>query len=174
VFNTSADYCEIYGHDLQTGAEITEEEYRANDPAGRAVIKAAEYVPPAEQVDDDYPLWLTTGRVLYHFHTRTKTGRVKELNDAAPEVFIQISDEDAKIYGIAEGDWMELESRRGRVRARSKVGGIEPGCVFVPFHYGSWDDPDRNGAANELTLTAWDPVSKQPQFKGAAVRAKKL
>lgn len=174
VFNTSADYCEIYGHDLQTGAEITEEEYRANDPAGRAVIKAAEYVPPVEQVDDGYPLWLTTGRVVYQFHTRTKTGRVKELNDAAPEVFIQLSDEDAKTYGIAERDRVELESRRGKMSGRAKVGGIDPGCVFVPFHYGSWDDPVREGAANELTLTAWDPVSKQPQFKGAAVRAKKL
>ena len=174
VFNTSADYCEIYGHDLQTGAEITEEEYRANDPAGRAIIKTAEFVEPVEQVDNDYPLWLTTGRVVYQFHTRTKTGRVKELNDAAPEVFIQVSDEDAKRYGIADGDWLELESRRGKVRARSKVGGIEAGSVFMPFHYGSWDDPEREGAANELTITAWDPVSKQPQFKGAAVRAKKL
>jgi anaerobic selenocysteine-containing dehydrogenase len=175
IFNTSADYCEIYGHDLQTGAEITQEEYRANDPAGRAVIKAAQYVPPVEQLDDDYPLWLTTGRVVYHFHTRTKTGRVTELNDAARDVFIQISDEDAQASGgVGEGDWVELESRRGTMRGRAKVGGIEAGCVFVPFHYGSWDDPERKGAANELTLTAWDPVSKQPQLKGAAVRVKKL
>jgi ferredoxin-nitrate reductase len=173
-FNTSADYCEIYGHDLSTGAEITEEEYRQNDPHGRAIIKAAEYVPPVEAPDDEYPLWFTTGRVVYHFHTRTKTGRVEELNAAAPDAFVQLAAEDAEAQGIAEGDMVEVESRRGKLRARARVGDIEPGCVFVPFHYGSWDDEGRSRAANELTLTTWDPVSKQPQFKCAAVRVRRV
>jgi ferredoxin-nitrate reductase len=174
VFNTSADYCEIYGHDLSTGAEITEEEYRRNDPRGRAIIKSADYVPPPEAPDEDYPLWFTTGRVVYHWHTRTKTGRVEALNAAAPDAFVQISAEDAKKYGMQNGDMVELESRRGKLRARARVGEIEQGCVFVPFHYGSWDAEGRHRAANELTLTTWDPVSKQPHFKFAAVRARKV
>jgi anaerobic selenocysteine-containing dehydrogenase len=78
------DYCETYGHDLITGAAHTQEEYKALNPKGKAFLKGAEYVPPYEMPDDDYPLWLTTGRLVYHFHTRTKTGRSKALNDAAP------------------------------------------------------------------------------------------
>lgn len=90
VFRTAAGECELYGHDLLTGAAITGEEYRARDPRGRAVLKAAEYVPPVEEPDATYPCWLTTGRVVYHFHTRTKTGRSKPLHEAAPEVFVQL------------------------------------------------------------------------------------
>jgi anaerobic selenocysteine-containing dehydrogenase len=181
IFNTSADRCETYGHDLLTGAATTPEEYRAHDPAGKAVIKAAEYKPPKEEPDSEYPLWLTTGRDVYHFHTRTKTGRSPELCAAAPGGYIQISAEDALAYGIAQGDMLEVESRRGMVRAPARIGDILPGHVFVPFHYGYWDaastsanGDNHNRAANELTITAWDPVSKQPHFKYAAVRIKKV
>ena len=170
VFNTSADYCELYGHDLVTGAQITPEHYKAMDPKGRAKIKAAEYVPPPEIPDVEYPLLLTTGRIVYHWHTRTKTGRSPELNAAAPDAFIQISVADAQDHRIEEGDLVEVISRRGRVRVRARIGDIEPGQVFIPFHFGYWDDPERAGAANELTITGWDPVSKQPFFKYAAVK----
>jgi ferredoxin-nitrate reductase len=124
--------------------------------------------------DEEYPFWYTTGRIVYHFHTRTKTGRVKELNDAAPEAFVQISAHDAKALGVVDGDMLEVESRRGKLRAAARIGDIEPGCVFVPFHYGCWDVEDEPRAANELTLTGWDPVSKQPFFKFAAVKIKKV
>jgi ferredoxin-nitrate reductase len=174
VFNTSADYCEIYGHDIMTGAEVPTEQYRAEDPKGRAIIKAADYVPPIEQPDDDYPLWLTTGRVVYHWHTRTKTARSPELNRAAPDAFVQISEEDAAKQEIKDGDMVEVETRRGKVQAPAQVGDIEPGHVFVPFHYGYWDQDGRLRAANELTITAWDPVSKQPHFKFAAARIRKV
>jgi anaerobic selenocysteine-containing dehydrogenase len=176
VFNTAADYCEIYGNDLSTGAAVEPEEYRARDPKGRAMIKTADYVPPAEQPDDGYPLWLTTGRDVYHWHTRTKTGRSAELRAAAPDVYIQISEEDAIRYDVAEGEWVEVESRRGRVRGAARVGDIAQGHVFVPFHYGYWDEKENahTRAANELTITGWDPVSKQPHFKFAAVRLRKL
>jgi anaerobic selenocysteine-containing dehydrogenase len=173
VFNTSAEYCENYGHDLVTGAAITPQEYRANDPKGKAKLKAVDYQPPHEQPDEEYPLWLTTGRIVYHFHTRTKTGRSKELHDAAPDAFVQISTEDAAKYGIADGDLVEVESRRGRVVEPARVGDIEPGHTFIPFHYGYWDDPGRPRAANELTITEWDPISKQPHYKYAAVRIRK-
>lgn len=174
VFNTSADYCEIYGHDIMTGAEVPPEQYRADDPKGRAVIKAADYVPPVEQPDEDYPLWLTTGRVVYHFHTRTKTARSAALDLAAPDAFVQIAEADAADYEINEGNMVEVETRRGKVQAPARVGDIEPGHVFIPFHYGYWDHEGQPRAANELTITAWDPVSKQPHFKFAAARIRKL
>jgi ferredoxin-nitrate reductase len=173
-FNTSADYCESYGHDLFTGAEITPEKYRANDPRGRAVIKAADYVPPKEEPDDDYPFWVTTGRVAYHFHTRTKTAKSPELNAAAPDAFVQLSADDASHYGISDGDMVEVASRRGQVIAPARVGDILPGHLFIPFHYGYWDGEERPRAANELTLTSWDPVSKQPHFKYGAAKIRRL
>src|SRR5205085_1335902 len=127
-----------------------------------------------EEPDDDYPFFLTTGRVVYHFHTRTKTGRSAELRQAAPEPYVQLNAQDAERLGVREGEVVEVASRRGTVRAPARVGGTEPGHVFVPFHYGYWDADGRHDrAANELTLTGWDPVSKQPYYKYAAVQVRK-
>ncbi|HEX8771964.1 MAG TPA: nitrate reductase [Pyrinomonadaceae bacterium] len=174
VFPTSAERCETYGHDIETGAARTPEEYEAHDPQGRAILKAADYSPPMEEPDEKYPFWLTTGRVVYHWHTRTKTARSPELQEAAPEPFIEISANDAERLAIADGDMVEVASRRGSVRAPARVGGIMDGHVFIPFHYGYWDETDgHTRAANELTLTAWDPVSKQPYYKYAAVQVHK-
>lgn len=173
VFNTAAQYCEDYGHDLRTGAMRTPEQYKANDPKGRAFLHAADYEPPHETPDEDYPFWLTTGRVVYHFHTRTKTARSRDLNLAAPDVFVQLNEIDAANLGIAEGDFVRVESRRGAMSGAVRIGGVLRGHVFVPFHYGYWDDDSRRRAANELTITEWDPVSKQPHFKYAAVRITK-
>jgi anaerobic selenocysteine-containing dehydrogenase len=169
VFNTAADYCETYGHDLATGAAITPEQYAARDPKGRAVIKGAEYFPPPEEPDDAYPFLLTTGRVVHHFHTRTKTGRAPELNAAAPHAFVELAKSDAERLGIADGELVEVRSRRDRVTVPTRLGGIEPGVVFVPFHYGDAGGDDEATAANRLTMSGWDPVSKQPHFKYAAV-----
>lgn len=175
VFPTSAAVCSTYGHDIETGAARTPEEYKANDPNGKAILKSADYHPPEEMTDDKYPFWLTTGRIVYHFHTRTKTGRSKELNDAALDAFVQINQADAERLGIAEGDLLGVVSRRGSAQAPAKIGDIEPGVVFMPFHYGDSDAPDGHSrAANELTLTGWDPVSKQPFFKYAAVQVHKV
>jgi ferredoxin-nitrate reductase len=173
VFNTELEYCETYGHDLDTGAAVTKEEYKAKNPHGKAFLKGADYREPHEVPDEEYPLMLTTGRVVYHFHTRTKTGRSKELVDAAPDAYVQISAEDAAKYGLKDGDMVEVTSRRGKVVEPVKIGNIIPGHLFIPFHYGYWDDPGRTRAANELTITEWDPVSKQPHFKYAAVSMKK-
>lgn len=173
-FNTDADYCEDYGHNLRTGAMRTPEQYKANNPKGRAFLHAADYEPPHESPEEDYPFWLTTGRVVYHFHTRTKTGRSRELNQAAPDVFVQVNETDAEGLGLASGDLVRLESRRGVIEAAVRIGGIRPGHIFVPFHYGYWDDDSQARAANELTITEWDPVSKQPHFKYAAVRITKV
>ena len=119
------------------------------------------------------PYGLLPGRLVYHFHTRTKTGRQKNYRMQHRMAYVQISEQDASKYGIAEGDMIEVTSRRGKVLEPAKIGGIEPGLVFIPFHYGYWDNDERPRAANELTLTEWDPVSKQPHFKYAAVKISK-
>jgi predicted molibdopterin-dependent oxidoreductase YjgC len=171
VFNTDPDYREEYGRDLKTGAMLSATEARAQAPAGRAHLLGAEYQPMPEQPDDAHPLLLTTGRTVYHFHTRTKTGRAPELQAAAPDVWAELSAADAAELGIRDGDPIAISSARGELHAPARITGIRPGVVFVPFHYGYWDSdgdaPDR--AANELTLTTWDPVSKQPLYKVAAV-----
>ncbi|MFD8544876.1 molybdopterin oxidoreductase family protein [Streptomyces sp. NPDC059649] len=177
LFPTAADRCEDYGHDLTTGAQKDADAYRAHDPGGRAVLKAAPYLPPHEPVDERYPLQLTTGRTVHHWHTRTKTARTPQLQDAAPEMWVELHPEDAARAGIAEGDLVRVASRRGDLVALAFLGGPRPGVVFAPFHYGYFDqtDPDRhNRAANELTRTEWDPVSKQPVYKVTAVRIVKV
>lgn len=169
-FPTAFDVCESFGHDLATGGTTTPRTYKANDPKGKAFLKAADYQPPHEMPDDEYPFWVSTGRLVYHFHTRTKTGRSKRLHEAAPDLLIELNADDAAKLGLKDGAWAELRSRRGRLEGRIRIGDIEQGRIFLPFHYGYWDDPDRMRAANELTLFEWDPVSKQPHFKYGAVQ----
>ena len=120
----------------------------------RAFLQTAHYRPSPEVPDDEYPLLLTTGRTVYHFHTRTKTGRAPELNAAAPDVFVEIAREDAARLGVNDGDWVEVASRRGTVRAPARVGGILPGHLFLPVHSGDWDEgrEDHARAPNELTV----------------------
>jgi len=152
----------------------------AHDPKGRAILKPANYRPPLEEPDREYPFFLTTGRVVYHFHTRTKTGRTPELVEAAPDVWVELHEEDAAALGIEEGDRCRVVSPRAQIEAVARLGRPRRGQVFVPFHYGYWDrggdgpDGESGRAANEMTITAWDPVSKQPLFKNAAVRVEKV
>jgi anaerobic selenocysteine-containing dehydrogenase len=177
-FWAAPDVCETYGRDLVTGTFLEPDEYRALNPGAKAIIKAAAYLPPAEPTGDEYPLQLNTGRTLYHFHTRTKTGRAPQLQAAAPDVWVELSAGDAGAHGIAEGDVVAVSSPRGRLRARARITAVRPGAVFVPFHYGYWDLGDladrRDRAANELTISEWDPVSKQPIYKTAACRIEKV
>lgn len=175
IFYTDTEYCESFGHDLETGAPITKAQYEALNPAGRAVLKECHYLPETEAPNDEYPLQLSTGRRTKHFHTRTKTGRTKELQDADPDNYIQISDHDARHLNISEGDMVLAESRRGKIEVVARVGDIQVGQVFIPMHYGYFDSSDgRARAANELTQERWDPVSKQPMFKSGAVRIRKV
>jgi anaerobic selenocysteine-containing dehydrogenase len=184
-FNTDPEVAESYGYDLASGAALTEAQYRAKEPRGRAFLHAVDYEPAPEVTSDEYPLLLTTGRTVYQFHTRTKTGRAPQLNDAAPDVWVELSRKDAADLGVAEGDIVRVTSLRGMVEGRARISGVRPGVVFVPFHYGYLDlrpdaapDGDDDGptrrAANELTLLVWDPVSKQPIYKVAAVRVTKV
>lgn len=167
---TDLEVCETYGHDLETGAPLTKDEYLELNPAGRAILKSCEYRASEEMPNDEYPLSLSTGRNVYHFHTRKKTGRVHQLQQARPNPIVQISKEDAKQFGIQDGEEVIVSSKRGSIQLPTQVGEIERGQVFIPFHYGYWDDDDHARAANELTMDAWDFISKQPVFKSGAVK----
>jgi anaerobic selenocysteine-containing dehydrogenase len=177
-FFAQPGYCESYGRDLITGAPNEPTEYAAMNPDGKAMIKPAEYLALHETPADEFPFMLITGRTIFHFHTRTKTGRAPELQQAAPEVWVEISAQDARQHDIADGDMLEVSSPRGTVRARARVCGIREGVLFLPFHYGYWDTANPTGqegerAANELTRTDWDPVSKQPLFKTAVATVRR-
>ncbi|MEQ8145282.1 molybdopterin oxidoreductase family protein [Streptomyces sp. OP7] len=169
VFNTDVDRCETYGHDLSTGAPVSETAYRARRVDGRALLKAALYEHAFEEPDEAYPLRLTTGRTVYHWHTRTKTRRSRQLDDAAPSMWVELSESDARRLGVDEGDIVRVTSRRGSVEAPARISGVREGVVFAPWHYGG-----PASAANELTLTGWDPVSKQPELKVAAVTVERI
>ena len=108
---------------------------------------------------------LNTGRTVEHWHTRTKTARVPILERAAPEAWVEINPDDAEKLGVQNHDWVSLESRRGRIdRLRARVTSIvAPGSIFVPFHFAETN-------ANNLTLDAACPISREPNFKQAAVR----
>jgi anaerobic selenocysteine-containing dehydrogenase len=174
VFHTATETCETYGHELATGSPLSKQQHEALAANGRAILKSAEYRPPVESPDAHYPLWLTSGRDVHHWHTRTKTARAHELQEAAPEPWLEISAADAERFGIVDGEFVEIASRRASVHATARVSEIEEGVVFLPFHYGTWDTDGKPRAANELTLTTWDPVSKQPTYKCAAVRVRRV
>jgi len=178
VFPTDTDRCETYGHDLLTGAEVTETEHRAMAPAGRAFLKGCDWTPAHEEPSADFPLLFTTGRTVYQFHTRTKTRRSASLHEAAPDAWVELNPADATPLGIREGDVVRVESPRGAIEVRARLGHVMAGAVFAPFHYGTFDldalGTGTSGQANELTMTVWDPVSKQPYFKSAACRVTKV
>ena len=134
---------------------------------GLGVFHAIDYIPPAEVIDDEYPLYLTTGRVLYQFHTGTMTMKSEGLNDLAPRSFVEISANDADIYNIADGDLLRVASRRGEIEAEAKISDkAVTGTVFIPFHYAK-------AAANMLTNSALDPVANIPEYKVCAVKLSK-
>jgi len=153
IFPTDWKHCESYGHDLETGATLTLEAYKAINPNGRAILKSCNYKPAREIVNDEYPLALMTGRNTFQFHTRTKTDRASRLHAAAPDARAQISRDDAESLDIEDGDMVVVKSRRGKVQIPAAVGDIDKGKVFVPMHWGYFDSTDdRARAGNELTI----------------------
>ncbi len=135
---------------------------------GKGVFHAINYVPPNEMVDEKYPLSLTTGRVLYHYHTGTMTRKTDGLNTCEPECFIEISSNDAERYGIYDQLHIKVSSRRGNITAKARISekAVE-GTVFIPFHFAE-------NAANVLTNAALDPIAKIPEYKVCAVNLAKL
>ena len=112
---------------------------RFNTDDGLAHLVPAQWLPPKELPDAEYPLRYTTGRTAYHFHTRTKTGRSRPLTQAAPRAWVEVSPDDAARLGIGEGDLVRVTSRRGRIEVPARISDIRSGTIFAPFHYGYWD-----------------------------------
>ena len=138
--------------------------HREQFTRGKGLFHAIDYAPPAELTDDEYPLFLTTGRVLYHYHTGSMTMKTDGLNERAPECFVEISPKDAALYDLADGMDVEIASRRGKIEAKVQISPkAVAGTIFIPFHFA-------NAAANRLTNAVLDPVSKIPEFKVCAVK----
>ncbi|RCG29739.1 nitrite reductase [Sphaerisporangium album] len=134
-------------------------------PDGRARFVPVDYRPPAEEVDDDYPYYLTTGRVLAQYQSGAQTRRIHALNDAAPGPYAELHPGLAARLGVSTGDMVRVESRRGATEAVARVSAaIRHDTIFMPFH---WE------GVNRLTNPALDPVSRMPEFKVCAVRVRR-
>jgi NADPH-dependent sulfite reductase flavoprotein alpha-component len=140
---------------------------------GRAVFHARPHIPAAEMPDDDYPYVLNTGRLQHQWHTLTKTAKVAKLNKLDPGPFVEVHPDDAARLGLAEGDSVEVASRRGRAVLPAVVTDrVRPGCCFAPFH---WNDLfGEYLSVNAVTSDAVDPLSYQPEFKVCAVSLTKV
>lgn len=152
---------------VETGKEI--QFYHSSTKDDKAQIWFNPWVPPAEVPDVDYPFMLCTGRVLEHWHTGTMTRRIPELSRAMPSAYLEMNPEDAAEKGIQTGDKVNVESRRGSVELQVWINGRgnpPRGTVFIPFF-------DETLMANDLTLDAIDPFSKQPDYKKSAVKISK-
>lgn len=159
-------YREGYDSYVTPGAGV--EFYGHTD--GKARIFALPYEPPAESPDDEYPFWLSTGRVLEHWHSGSMTQRVPELYRAFPDAVCFMHPDDASELGLRRGDEVKVVSRRGDMRTRIETRGRNKpprGLIFVPWF-------DASELINKVTLDATDPMSKQTDFKKCAVRIEKV
>jgi nitrate reductase (cytochrome) len=139
-------------------------------PDGKARIYALPYEPPPEAPDNDYPFWLSTGRVLEHWHSGSMTRRVPELHKAVPNAVCYMHPDDATALGVRRGSEVEISSRRGSMRTRVETRGRNKpprGLVFVPWF-------DASQLINKVTLDATDPISFQTDFKKCAVKIAKI
>jgi formate dehydrogenase alpha subunit len=135
---------------------------------GLGHFSAIEFKEPAEAPDDEYPLLLTTGRIMFHFHTGSMTRRSEKLDQEVSEGYVEISPEDAKRLGLGKSEPVRVISRRGEIEIKAWITRrVPPGIVFIPFHFAE-------AAANVLTNPALDPVAKIPEYKVAAVRVEKV
>ena len=141
--------------------------HREQFTSGKGVFHAIDYIEPAEAADEEYPMYLTTGRLLYQYHTGTMTMKSDGIMEMAPECFVEISPQDARNYELEDGTMVKIASRRGSIEARIKISRkAVSGTVFIPFHYAQ-------AAANRLTNSALDPISGIPEYKVCAVKLSK-
>ena len=143
-------------------------EYTRKVARGLGLFSAVEHQEPNELPDDEYPLILTTGRIMFHFHTGSMTRRTDKLDQEAPEAYVEIHPKDAAHIGLNGSRRVRVASRRGEIETRAWITRrVSPGMVFVPFHFAE-------AAANVLTNPALDPVAKIPETKVCAVEVEKL
>ncbi len=139
-----------------------------NFTSGKGKFHAVSWGPPAEVPDDKYPLVLSTGRRLYHYHTRTQTGRCEGLNALSNEETADISLADANSLNIQDGEYIQVKSRRGVVNVKARITNEVPeGMVWMAFHF-------RDTCANWLTNPAFDPITQTAEYKACAVRIEKI
>ncbi len=152
---------------VHEGTEIMHRE-KFSRPDGKGKFIAVEFAEPPELPDKEYPFYLSTGRILYHYHTGTMTRRVRGLEKLRPRVEIEINPEDAEELGISGEDVVKVTSRRGSIEGHVKITErSQKGLIFIPFHYAE-------APANALTLAALDPIAKIPTFKVSAVKVEKV
>jgi assimilatory nitrate reductase catalytic subunit len=137
-------------------------------PDGKARFNVSAYTPPTEDTEEEYPLMLTTGRVVSQFLSGTQTRRIGPLVDQYPEPRIEMHPQLAAKLDINDGDWVTAETRRGSLTLQAQVvTTIRPDTIFIPYHWAG------RKSANQLTISAQDPISKIPEYKVCAVRLKK-
>jgi predicted molibdopterin-dependent oxidoreductase YjgC len=138
-------------------------------PRGKGRFATVKYLPSLEQVDKEFPFLLTTGRLLFQYHTGGMTRRVKPIDAVSHESYIEINPEDAGMLSLKEGTPVKVTSRRGSITVKTKISKRpKKGVVFIPFHF-------HEAAANVLTSgTGLDPVAKIPSFKVSTVRIEKV
>jgi len=137
-------------------------------PRGKGLIMPVKYSPPAEETDDEYPVILTTGRILYHYHTMTMTDKTDAIMKLAPGGFMEIHPLYAERMGLSDGEELRVVSRRGSIIAKAKITNrIKEGVVFIPFHF-------KDTHVNMITNSAYDPTAMEPELKVCAVRLEKI
>ena len=133
-------------------------------PRGKGLFAAIDFIPAAELPDDEYPFILTTGRIMFHYHTGSMTRRSDKLHKEVPEGFVEIHPADARTLGVKSGDRLDITTRRGTITVPAKVDRrVSKGVIFIPFHFAE-------AAANILTNPALDPKSKIPEYKVCAAK----
>src|SRR4051794_33895497 len=136
-FWTGIDECESYGTDFLTGNKADRASYERIDPKGKAFLRPVHWRRQPNPPTEDFPYILSTGRVVYHFHTRTKTIRSPALNRLAPSAYVEIHPQDAARLDVRTGDLMEVVSPHGIWEGPAMVvDTVRPGDLFIPFHYG--------------------------------------
>jgi ferredoxin-nitrate reductase len=142
-------------------------------PDGRARFLPREHQPPREPADHEFPFVLTTGRLYPHWHTLTRSGKCEKLMLREPEPYLEMHPDDAGTLGVHDGERVQVTSRRGTIQLPVRLSeSALPGTVFVPFHWGDLFAP--GNAVNALTISATDPLSKQPELKYCAVAIEKV
>ncbi|MEO1784643.1 formate dehydrogenase subunit alpha [Thermodesulfobium sp. 4217-1] len=154
--------------ETHTGTKILHYNGNFKRPNGKALISGVEFHPPIEIPDDKYPFILTTGRMLFHYHSRNETRRVKVLENFVPENFVEINPEDAKELNLKNKDKVKIRTRRGEIVVKVKIS-TKPkrGVIFVSFHFSETN-------ANILTINALDPEAKIPEYKACACAIEKF
>jgi len=140
--------------------------YFYGKPDGKANLIFAPYEPPHESPNEEYDMWLCTGRVLEHWHTGTMTNRVPELHRAVPDALVYMNPSDARKRGLRNGSKVKIISPRGEISTRVNIRGrnkMPKGMVFVPFF-------DARRVVNKLLIDATDPLSKETDYKKCVVK----